>query len=253
MIQWHMGSDGPVCCFAGMHEVSEHHAELVCKATAAQCDRSCSHSCPAPLRQHLRRSSATYRRYIIFAAAVRVAIIQLHRIMPSSRYIGTLVGSDEATDVRVGSAARDCVYALCEWRDTAARQLNEGRIPNLSAACCLSHALLLESHEGTGLLSAHQIQRGSLLCPAGVQHVMPGAAVWQLAQQRPHDAAEVLSVLHKHAHAGAAAARLSPAQAAEVNNLCVPHHANVMCQPTCSSLARGTHTVKHGSALTSLR
>ena len=48
---------------------------------------------------------------------------------------------------------------------------------------------------------------------------MPGAAIWQLAQQRPHDAAELLSLLHEHAPAGAAAAHLSPAQAAEVRNL----------------------------------
>lgn len=42
---------------------------------------------------------------------------------------GQAAAHAEADDARVGAAARDCVYALCVWRDRLARVLDEGKAP----------------------------------------------------------------------------------------------------------------------------
>lgn len=55
-----------------------------------------------------------------------------------------------------------------------------------------------------------------MLCCAGVQYVLPSAAVWQLAQQRPQDPAEALSIVREARNTGVPSAELSPAQAQEV-------------------------------------
>lgn len=54
---------------------------------------------------------------------------------------------------------------------------------------------------------------------AGVQHVLPSAAVWQLARQRPQEPAEALNIVRDARHSGAAATDLSTAQAQEVRKL----------------------------------
>lgn len=47
----------------------------------------------------------------------------------------TAAGGGDTADIRVGSALRDCVHAVCEWRDATARQQDEGG--NICAASSL--------------------------------------------------------------------------------------------------------------------
>lgn len=52
---------------------------------------------------------------------------------------------------------------------------------------------------------------------AGVQYILPSAAVWRLAQRRPQEPAEALQIISAAQTDGPAAARLTPADAQQVS------------------------------------
>ena len=59
----------------------------------------------------------------VVATSSAMRILAKHAQTPLT---GNAAAAATAVNKAAGAALRDCVYALCQWRDTAARELDEG-------------------------------------------------------------------------------------------------------------------------------